>query len=67
MDDCPEITGEWVCNEGATHNHDEECDCPIINYYGPDEEPDYDSAGYTEEDRRNESDLNALESQSPEC
>lgn len=31
-----------------------------------DEEPEYDSAGYTEEDRKNESDLNAFETQSYE-
>ena len=29
--------------------------------------PEVDSAGYTEEDRKNESDLNALENQSNEC
>jgi len=65
MDD--EITGEWECAEGAIHSHDEECNCPISDYYGSDEGPDYDSAGFTEEDRKNESDLNAFESQSPEC
>lgn len=35
-------------------------------YMWADDEPEYDSAGYTEEDRKNESDLNAFESQSYE-
>ena len=42
-------------------------DGEIITEVIIDNGPEVDSAGYTEEDRQNESDLNALENQSNEC